>query len=72
MARDVMILMRAISISRAIGRGGPEIDTFLGPEMAMSKASAGGGEYVKKLQNNFEINSAILSTYCTPMVHEYS
>ncbi len=39
MGRDVMILMRATSITRAIGRGGPwKIETFLGPEMAISEA----------------------------------
>jgi hypothetical protein len=39
-----MILVRAISITRAIGVGGgggwAEIETLLVPEMAMSKASA--------------------------------
>ncbi len=35
-----MILMRAISIMRAIIRGGPEIEPFLGPKMATSAASA--------------------------------
>ncbi len=40
MARDVIILMRAISITSAIGRVGPEIETFLGPEMKTSEASA--------------------------------
>jgi hypothetical protein len=40
MARDIMILMQATSISRAIGRDGPENQDFLGPEMATSKASA--------------------------------
>jgi hypothetical protein len=40
MARDVMILMRATSISRAIGRWALKIETFLGPEMATSKVSA--------------------------------
>ncbi len=35
-----MILMRAISIMRAIGRGGgPEIETFFVPERATSKSS---------------------------------
>jgi hypothetical protein len=28
MARDVIILMRALSITKAIGRVGPEIETF--------------------------------------------
>jgi hypothetical protein len=37
MARDVMILMRATSIARAIGKGWAlKIGTFLGPEMATS------------------------------------
>jgi hypothetical protein len=40
MAREVMLLMQAISITRDIGRVGPEIRTFLGPEMATSEASA--------------------------------
>jgi hypothetical protein len=44
MARNVMILMRATSITRAIGKGGGggelKIETFLGPEMATSEASA--------------------------------
>ncbi len=35
-----MILMREVFITRAIGRGTPEIETFLGPEMATSEASA--------------------------------
>ncbi len=35
-----MILMRLISILKNIRRGGPEIETFLCPEMATSKASA--------------------------------
>jgi hypothetical protein len=35
-----MILMLALSITRAIGRGGLEIETFLGLEMATSDASA--------------------------------
>jgi hypothetical protein len=39
-ARDEMILIRAISIYEGHGRGGPEIKTFLGPEIEMSKASA--------------------------------
>ncbi len=34
MARDVMILMRAISITKALEGVGPEIENFLGPEMA--------------------------------------
>ncbi len=37
MAQDVMILMRATSITRAIGWGcALKIDTYLGPEMATS------------------------------------
>jgi hypothetical protein len=40
MTRDVIILMRAISITRAIGRGGLEIETFSGLEMATSDSSA--------------------------------
>ncbi len=40
MAQDVMIWMRAISITRAIGMGGPEIETFLDPERATSEASS--------------------------------
>ncbi len=36
MAQDVMILMRALSITRV----GPEIETFLGSEMATSEVSA--------------------------------
>jgi hypothetical protein len=39
MAQCVMILRRAISITRGIGRGWAlEIETFLGPEMPTSKA----------------------------------
>jgi hypothetical protein len=35
-----MILMPELSITRAIGKGGPEIENFLGPEMATREASA--------------------------------
>jgi hypothetical protein len=44
MARDLMILMRAPSITRAKGSGGGgggvKIEPFLGPEMTPSEASA--------------------------------
>ncbi len=39
MARDVMILMRANPLQRPLEGLGPK-ETFLGPEMATSKASA--------------------------------
>jgi hypothetical protein len=39
-ARDVLILMRATSIARAIGRVCPENRDFLDPELATSEASA--------------------------------
>ncbi len=39
-ARDVIILMRALSITRALEGVGPEIENFLGPEMATSEVSA--------------------------------
>jgi hypothetical protein len=41
MARDVMVLMRATSITRAIGRVGRalKIETFLDPDMATSENS---------------------------------
>jgi hypothetical protein len=39
MARNIMVLRRAKSITRGTGRGWtPEIKTFLGPEMATSDA----------------------------------
>ncbi len=41
MARDVIILMRARSITRAIERGGP---SFLGPEMAAKQVPFGPKE----------------------------
>jgi hypothetical protein len=41
MERDVMILMRKNPVSMAIGRGWAlKIETFSGPEMATSEASA--------------------------------
>jgi hypothetical protein len=40
MARGLMILMREVSIMRALEGVGPEVETFLGPEMATSEASA--------------------------------
>jgi hypothetical protein len=42
MVRDVMILMLATSITRAIGKGGGEAEneTVVGHEMATSEASA--------------------------------
>ncbi len=36
----MILMMRARSVTRAIGRGVPEIETSLGPEMATSGASA--------------------------------
>ncbi len=40
MARDVMILMRANPFRGPLGWGGPKVETFLGPEMTTSEASA--------------------------------
>jgi hypothetical protein len=37
---DLLVLMRANPVLRPLEWVGPEIQTFLGPEMAMSKASA--------------------------------
>jgi hypothetical protein len=58
MARYVMVLRRARSITRGIGR--------VGPEMATSEASARiwalksrPHPYSSSLQNNLEINSAV-------------
>jgi hypothetical protein len=39
MMRDIMILMREISITRAIGKGWPWNPDFLGPEMATNERS---------------------------------
>jgi len=52
MAQYVMVLRRARSITRGIGRVGPGNQGFLGPEM-------GDPTYSPSLQNNLEINSAI-------------